>query len=46
MRPAEVEHLCADARKAHQQLGWQPSVSFEGLVAMMVESDLKAESGS
>ena len=46
MRPAEVEHLCADARKAHQQLGWQPTVSFEGLVAMMVESDLKAESGS
>jgi GDPmannose 4,6-dehydratase len=46
LRPAEVEHLCADARKAHRQLGWQPSVSFEGLVAMMVESDLKAEQGS
>jgi GDPmannose 4,6-dehydratase len=46
MRPAEVEHLCADPRKAHEQLGWEPTVSFEGLVQMMVESDLKAESGS
>jgi GDPmannose 4,6-dehydratase len=46
IRPAEVEHLCADATKAHQKLGWQPTVDFKGLVEMMVESDLKAESGS
>ncbi len=46
IRPAEVEHLCADATKAHQKLGWQPSVDFKGLVEMMVESDLKAESHS
>jgi GDPmannose 4,6-dehydratase len=46
IRPAEVEHLCADATKAHQKLGWQPSVDFNGLVEMMVESDLKAESHS
>ncbi len=46
MRPAEVEHLCADATKARQKLGWEPTVSFQGLVEMMVESDLKAESGS
>jgi GDPmannose 4,6-dehydratase len=46
IRPAEVEHLCADATKAHRKLGWQPTVEFKGLVEMMVESDLKAESGS
>jgi GDPmannose 4,6-dehydratase len=46
IRPAEVEHLCADATKAHRKLGWQPTVDFKGLVEMMVESDLKAESGS
>ena len=46
IRPAEVEHLCADATKAHQKLGWQPTVDFKGLVEMMVESDLKLESGS
>jgi GDPmannose 4,6-dehydratase len=46
IRPAEVEHLCADATKAHRKLGWQPTVDFKGLVEMMVESDLKLESGS
>jgi GDPmannose 4,6-dehydratase len=46
IRPAEVEHLCADATKAHRKLGWQPTVDFKGLVEMMVESDLKAESHS
>jgi GDPmannose 4,6-dehydratase len=46
IRPAEVEHLCADATKAHQKLGWQPTVDFQGLVEMMVGSDLKAESHS
>jgi GDPmannose 4,6-dehydratase len=44
-RPAEVDHLTADATKARQKLGWQPTVSFEGLVQMMVEADLKAEAG-
>jgi GDPmannose 4,6-dehydratase len=42
-RPAEVDHLLADATKARQKLGWQPTVSFEELVQMMVEADLKAE---
>ncbi len=45
MRPAEVEHLLADPTKARQKLGWEPTVSFEELVRMMVESDLGAESG-
>lgn len=39
-RPAEVEHLRGDARKAREQLGWQPAVSFSGLVKMMVEAEL------
>ncbi len=40
-RPAEVDLLCADPKKARVQLGWEPTVSFEELVAMMVESDLR-----
>ncbi|HEV2886874.1 MAG TPA: GDP-mannose 4,6-dehydratase [Jatrophihabitans sp.] len=39
-RPAEVDLLIGDPAKAHQRLGWQPSVSFEQLVEMMVDSDL------
>ncbi|MGV9308642.1 GDP-mannose 4,6-dehydratase [Nonomuraea sp. NPDC003727] len=40
-RPAEVDLLCADPKKARTQLGWEPVVSFEELVAMMVESDIR-----
>ena len=40
IRPAEVEVLQADPSKAQSALGWQPGVSFEGLVAMMVDADL------
>ncbi len=40
MRPAEVDLLVGDASKAGRQLGWEPTVSFEKLVQMMVESDL------
>ncbi|GII55817.1 GDP-mannose 4,6-dehydratase [Planotetraspora thailandica] len=40
-RPAEVDLLCADPKKARSQLGWEPTVSFEELVAMMVESDIR-----
>jgi GDPmannose 4,6-dehydratase len=39
-RPAEVEHLCADASKARRLLDWEPLVDFEELVKMMVDSDL------
>ncbi|HSA87895.1 MAG TPA: GDP-mannose 4,6-dehydratase [Nitrospira sp.] len=43
-RPTEVDLLIGDARKAaQQQLGWQPNVRFEELVAMMVDADLAAE---
>ena len=44
MRPAEVDLLIADARKAKKKLGWKPKVSFKQLIEMMVESDLKNES--
>jgi len=40
-RPAEVEYLRADASKAKKILKWRPKVSFEKLIEMMVESDLK-----
>ncbi len=39
-RPAEVDLLIGDAAKARARLGWEPTVSFEQLIAMMVESDL------
>ncbi|MDV2995538.1 MAG: GDP-mannose 4,6-dehydratase [Chroococcidiopsis sp. SAG 2025] len=42
LRPAEVDLLIGDATKAQQQLGWKPSVTFEQLVALMVEADLRA----
>ncbi|MBE2271611.1 MAG: GDP-mannose 4,6-dehydratase [Anaerolinea sp.] len=46
MRPAEVDLLIGDPTKAGQRLGWEPRVSFEQLVEMMVKADydrLKAE---
>src|SRR5436190_3787500 len=35
-RPADVEHLVADATKAAKQMGWQPRTKFQQLVHMMV----------
>lgn len=40
-RPAEVDHLLADASKARAVLRWEPAVSFVELVRLMVEADLK-----
>jgi GDPmannose 4,6-dehydratase len=40
MRPAEVEHLIGDPSKAKRVLGWEPEVSFEELIRMMVDADL------
>jgi GDPmannose 4,6-dehydratase len=42
MRPAEVDLLVGDASKAARVLGWEPTVSFEGLIAMMVDADVHA----
>lgn len=39
-RPAEVDLLISDPSKARQQLKWEPAVSFNELVTMMVDSDL------
>lgn len=39
-RPAEVESLIGDARKAREKLGWTPKTSFEELVSEMVKRDL------
>ncbi|MFN2450444.1 MAG: GDP-mannose 4,6-dehydratase [Candidatus Baltobacteraceae bacterium] len=40
VRPAEVDLLIGDAAKAKRELGWEPAVSFEQLVAMMVRADI------
>lgn len=40
-RPAEVELLLGDSSKAKAALGWEPDTSFEELVQMMVDSDMK-----
>jgi GDPmannose 4,6-dehydratase len=42
LRPAEVDQLVADPRKAREKLGWRPEVNFEELVKMMVDADLEA----
>jgi GDPmannose 4,6-dehydratase len=39
-RPAEVDLLVSDPAKARHALGWEPDVSFEELIQMMVEADL------
>jgi GDPmannose 4,6-dehydratase len=46
IRPADVDHLCADPSRAREQLGWEPKIGFEELVTMMVEADLKLLSTS
>jgi GDPmannose 4,6-dehydratase len=45
LRPAEVDYLVGDAKKAKAKLGWQPKVTFEELVKMMVDSDLQLNQG-
>ena len=44
-RPAEVETLVANNEKAKKILKWQPKITFEKLVKMMVDSDLKLQQG-
>lgn len=40
-RPTEVEHLQADITKAREKLGWEPRTTFEELVMIMVDYDMK-----
>jgi GDPmannose 4,6-dehydratase len=42
LRPAEVDLLIGDPSKAKSKLGWEPSITFEGLTKLMVEADLEA----
>jgi len=42
IRPTEAHELCADPSKAAKELGWTPAVSFDQLVEMMVESDIRS----
>jgi GDPmannose 4,6-dehydratase len=37
--PAELHDLVGDASKARRVLGWEPEVSFEDLVRLLVEAD-------
>jgi GDPmannose 4,6-dehydratase len=41
VRPAEVNHLCGNASKARERLGWQPATSFEDMIREMLEHDLQ-----
>tara|TARA_B100000427_G_scaffold40044_2_gene28871 strand:+ start:8873 stop:9904 length:1032 start_codon:yes stop_codon:yes gene_type:complete len=41
LRPNEVNHLLGDSSKARKKLNWEPKVSFEDLVKMMVNHDLE-----
>ncbi|MEM9351435.1 MAG: GDP-mannose 4,6-dehydratase [Planctomycetota bacterium] len=45
-RPAEVDLLLGDASKAKRLLGWEPKVSFRGLVELMVDADVAALQGA
>jgi GDPmannose 4,6-dehydratase len=41
LRPAEVDLLVGNASNARSHLGWEPSVTFEQMIKIMVEADLK-----
>ena len=43
LRPAEVDLLVADPSKVHRELNWQPETSFDEMIRVMVETDLKRE---
>jgi GDPmannose 4,6-dehydratase len=40
-RPTEVDELCGDASKAARVLDWRPTITFAGLVRLMLEADLR-----
>jgi GDPmannose 4,6-dehydratase len=45
IRPAEVDVLIGDASKAQRVLGWEPEVTFQQLVNMMVQADIQRHRG-
>jgi len=46
VRPAEVDLLIGSPEKAKKDLGWEPKTSFEELIRLMVDADLKLLSGA
>ena len=42
-RPAEVMYLCGDSSKAKQTFGWEPKITFERLVEIMVQHEIKVQ---
>lgn len=41
LRPAEVDFLIGDATKAREKLGWRPKTTFEEMIKIMVDEDIK-----
>ena len=41
-RPTEAELLLADSTRAREKLGWEPKITFKGLVRIMVDADMEA----
>jgi GDPmannose 4,6-dehydratase len=42
VRPSEATPSVGDPGKARARLGWEPLLSFEGLVERMVQADLRS----
>ena len=42
LRPAEIDEVVVDDRKARSCLDWHPRIDFEGVVEIMVDADLRA----
>ncbi|HEX6305747.1 MAG TPA: GDP-mannose 4,6-dehydratase [Anaerolineales bacterium] len=40
-RPVEEKQLVADPSRINQELGWKPRVSFEEIIQMMMDADMK-----
>ena len=40
-RPTDVKRMYGDSTKAKEELGWQPKTSFEEMIQMMVDADIK-----
>ena len=40
LRPVDITETRGDSSKARRELGWEPTVSFENLVAMMVDAEI------
>jgi len=45
IRPAEVDHLRADPSKAREDLGWTATTTFQGLIEMMVQAEMRRVHG-